>query len=104
MGGSHVHHGIDRSGGVQLYSDSLATPTPQTFGVTSPPASQNRPQSRPPPPRSGSAGRALHPGPYPPDLSRHKPYGASTTVSLALHLLISLDGPTPSGSTGTPRR
>jgi hypothetical protein len=49
-------------------------------------------------------GHALHPGPDPPGSSRHNPYGASTTGSLALHLLISLDGPAPSGSSGTSRR
>jgi hypothetical protein len=47
---------------------------------------------------------ALHPGPYPPGLSRLSAYGASTTGSLSLHLLTSLDEPAPSGSSGTSRR
>ena len=50
------------------------------------------------------SGRALHPGPYPPDLSRRHRYGASTTDSLALRLLTLLAGPGPSGSTGPSRR
>jgi hypothetical protein len=35
--GSHVHFMFDRSGSTQLYPGSTATPTPQTFGVASPP-------------------------------------------------------------------
>jgi hypothetical protein len=46
---------------------------------------------------------ALHPGPYPPGWSRLVAYGTSTLVSL-VHLLVSLAGPAPSGSTGTSRR
>src|SRR6266511_1255869 len=47
---------------------------------------------------------ALPTGPYPPGLSRLSAYGASTTGSLSLHLLTSLDEPAPSGSSGTSRR
>jgi hypothetical protein len=49
------------------------------------------------------SGHALLTGPYPPDLSRHFSYGASTTDSLALRLLTSLAEPAPSGSTSTSR-
>src|SRR5262245_56009582 len=35
--GSHVHHASIGQGGAQLYSGSLATPTPQAFSVASPP-------------------------------------------------------------------
>ena len=35
--GSHVHHAPVDGGGAQLCPGSLATPTPQTFGVASPP-------------------------------------------------------------------
>lgn len=41
---------------------------------------------------------ALHTGPYPPGWSRLRCYGASSTGSLSLHLLTSLDRPAPSGS------
>jgi len=43
-------------------------------------------------------GRALHSGPYPPDLSRCHAYGALTLVP-HVYRLISLAGPGPSGST-----
>jgi hypothetical protein len=43
-------------------------------------------------------GRALHPGPYPPDLSRCLAYGALPLVPV-VYRLISLAGPNPSGST-----
>ena len=51
-------------------------------------------RSRPPAPDD----RALHPGPYPPDLSRCHAYGALALVPL-VYRLISLAGPGPSGST-----
>jgi hypothetical protein len=47
---------------------------------------------------------ALQTGPYPPGLSRHVAYGTSTTGSLALRLLNSLDGPASSGRADTSRR
>ena len=50
------------------------------------------------------SGHVLHPGPYPPDLSRRHRYGASTADSLPLRLLTLLAGPGPSGSTGPSRR
>ncbi len=82
--------------GAQLYSGSIATPTPQAFNVASPPAVK---------PGYGVDGdhltvdgrHALHTGPDPPDSSRHRGNGASITGSLALHLLTSLDRPAPSG-------
>src|SRR5512132_4479879 len=49
-------------------------------------------------------GCALQTGPFPPGLSRHAAYGTSTTGSLALHLLISLDGPASSGRADPSRR
>ncbi len=52
-------------------------------------------------PQNGS--RALHPGPYPPDLSRYYAYGALTTGSLSLYPLALLAEPAPSGSTGASR-
>jgi hypothetical protein len=80
-GGSHVHAAsIDQVGG-QLSPDSIATPTPQPFSVASPPTdSLGFGVDR----RSPPAGHALHPGPYPPALSRHSSYGASTTGSLVV--------------------
>jgi hypothetical protein len=59
-----------------------------------PAGTPSRLRSRPP----ASGGRALHPGPYPPDLSRCHAYGALTLVPL-VYRLISLAGPGPSGST-----
>jgi hypothetical protein len=53
----------------------------------------NRLQSQP----TSTAGCALHPGPYPPDLSRCHDYGALSLVSL-VYRLISLAGPGLSGS------
>src|SRR5437763_13995748 len=53
----------------------------------------NRLQSQPTP----TVGCALHPGPYPPDLSRCHDYGALSLVSL-VYRLISLAGPGLSGS------
>lgn len=46
----------------------------------------------------GGDSRALHPGPYPPDLSRCLAYGALPLVPV-VYRLISLAGPHPSGST-----
>src|SRR5689334_16392188 len=68
-------------GGAQLYPGSIAAPTPQTFGTASSPTHKHsfrvdRTRS------SGTEfGHALHPGPYPPDLSRFNLYGASNTDS-----------------------
>jgi hypothetical protein len=64
--GSHVHcEPIDQLG-IQLCPGSLATATPQFFTVASPPASQTGYGVDLP--ETGC--RALHPDPYPPDLSR----------------------------------
>jgi hypothetical protein len=84
-------------GGVQLYSGSIATPTPQTFNVASPPSELHGFGV------DHLGGRALHTGPYPPGSSRLRCYGASTTGSLTLHLLTLPSGPAPSGSSGTSR-
>jgi len=53
--------------GAQLYPGSIATPTPQTFSVASPPSAAHGfgVDHRHTPGR-----HALHPGPYPPDLSQ----------------------------------
>ena len=59
-----------------------------------PTGTPSRLRSQPPTPD----GRALHPGPYPPDLSRCHAYGALPLVPL-VYRLISLAGPGPSGST-----
>jgi hypothetical protein len=98
VGSSHVHQQSIGQLGAQLCSDSIATVTPQAFTVASPPAQAAGFGVDP----ASHCRRchALHHGPYPPDLSRHNSYGASTTGSLSLHLLTSLDRPTPSGSPG----
>ena len=70
-------------GGVRLDPDSIATPTPQAFGVASPPDQQTGygvdPHRRADT-RSG-ADHALHTGPYPSGLSRFWTYGASDSGS-----------------------
>jgi hypothetical protein len=85
-------------GGAQLYSGSIATATPQAFTMASPPLELDGFGVDPTP-----GCRALQTGPYPPGWSRLRGYGASSTGSLTLHLLTSLDEPAPSGSTGTAR-
>jgi hypothetical protein len=93
--GSRVHcESIDQLG-TQLCPGSIAMVTPQAFTMASPPARQagfgvdhpDQPDDR-----------ALHPGPYPPDLSRCHAYGALPLVPL-VYRLISLAGPGSSGST-----
>jgi hypothetical protein len=71
---------------------------------------RRRPSPWPPPrPRNAKYGvaterwRALQTGPYPPGWSRRKTYGALALVP-HVHLLVSLAGPRPSGSTGLSRR
>ena len=98
--GSHVHHVIDRSGrrpalprqhrhgyAADLHR-GLPTGELNGFGVD---------------PHHTDRGRALHPGPYPPDLSRLRLRGFNHWF-LSLHLLALLAGPAPSGSAGTSRR
>jgi hypothetical protein len=87
-------------GGTQLYPGSIATPTPQAFSVASPPPELNGFGVRP---RHPARTRALHTVPYPPGLRTASLLRASTTGSLSLHLLASLDEPAPSGSTSTSR-
>jgi len=81
--GSHVHQESIDEGGARLNPDSIATPTPQTFGVASPPDQQTGfgvdPHRRADA-RSG-ADHALHTGPYPSGLSRFWTYGASDSGS-----------------------
>jgi hypothetical protein len=95
---SRVHcEPIDQRG-IQLCPGNLAASTPQTFLAASPPASQTGYRVNQP----FAVGCALHPGPYPPDLSRCHDYGALSLVSL-VYRLISLAGPGLSGS-ATPSR
>jgi hypothetical protein len=63
-----------------------------------PPGRRDRPASESP-----VHGRALQTGPDPPGSSRRFAYGALPLVPL-VHLLVSLAGPGPSGSTGPSRR
>jgi len=67
-------------GGAQLYSGSLATPTPQTFGVASPPLELDGFGVDDGPLLARH--HALHTGPHPPGWSRLRDYGASSTGSL----------------------
>ena len=85
--------------GAQLYPGSIATPTPQTFSVASPP--------------SAAHGFGVDPGKHPASRTAPRPlstrfepgtrYEASATDSLALRTLALLAGPAPSGSTSTSR-
>src|SRR6202158_1193073 len=85
-------------GGAQLYSGSIATATLQTFTVASPPLELNGLGVD-----THQECRALQTGPYPPGWSRLRGYGASTTGSLTLHLLTSLNEHASSCSTATAR-
>ena len=88
-------------GGAQLYSGSIATPTPQTFGVASPPLELD--------------GFGVDDGPCWPAVTRCTPahirqVGAGFAITelhalvhYPLHLLASPDRPALSGSTSTPR-
>jgi len=74
--GSRVHQESIGQPGTQLCPGSIATVTPQAFTVTSPLARlASYAVSHP---RRGD--RALHPGPYPPGLSRCHAYGALPLV------------------------
>ena len=57
--GSHVHLQSIGQGGAQLYPGSIATATPQTFTVASPPVVTSRLRSSPP--THSGAGHALQP-------------------------------------------
>jgi hypothetical protein len=70
--GSRAHEQPIDQLGIQLCPGSIATATPQTFTMASPPNAFSRLRSRP----STTDGRALRPDPYPPDLSRCHAYGA----------------------------
>ena len=67
-------------GGAQLYPGSIATPTPQTFGVASPPLELDGFGVDDGPLLARH--HALHTGPHPPGWSRLRDYGASSTGSL----------------------
>jgi hypothetical protein len=96
--GSHVHQIIDWSGRrpalLRQHRHGYAAGLHRGL----PTAGTRRLRSR-----THSGVRALHTGPYPPDWSRLRGYEASSTGSLTLHLLTSLDEPAPSGSTDTAR-
>jgi hypothetical protein len=77
---------------------SIATPTPQTFSVASSPANLTGNGVAHP------AGRALHPGPYPPGLGPVLRLRSVVAGSPLLHLPDSLAGPGPSGSAVPSRR
>jgi hypothetical protein len=98
QGGSHVHQIIDWSGRrpalLRQHRHGYAADLHR--GLLT--AGTKRLRSRHP-----QGCRALQTGPYPPGWSRLRGYGASTTGSLALHLLTSLNEPAPSGSTDTAR-
>ena len=87
--------------GVQLYPCGIATVTPQIFTVASWPVVTSRPEV----PQPGTAGRRVRTAtsPYPPDLSWWAVKRRQTLIS-RVHLLISLTGPTSSGSADTSRR
>ncbi len=95
---SHVHRVPVVGLGAQLCPCGLATSTPQPFLVASPPStSPGKGVAHP-------AGRAPHPGPYPPDLSRCHLLRGVTTLVPHVHLPVSLAGPGPSGSASPSRR
>jgi hypothetical protein len=85
-------------GGAQLYSGSIATATPQAFTVASPPLELNGFGVEPTQGLVRCTPAHIHQ-----IWSRLRGYGASSTGSLTLHLLTSLDEPAPSGSTDTAR-
>ena len=83
-------------GGAHLDPDSIATATPRTFTVASPPdrlagfgVSLDH---------TSGPDHALHPGPYPSGLSRHWTYGASHSGSSRTPFSSVLAGPGPSDS------
>ena len=88
-------------GGARLCPCGLATPTPQHFTV----AFAGPPRAGPkfPPLPAGQSEVRAAPDPKPPGLSRYGFEGRFTPVPRVL-LSITLAGPAPSGSTGTPRR
>jgi hypothetical protein len=96
--GSHVHQIIDWSGRRPALLRQHRHDYAAGLHRGLPTAGTRRLRSR-----THSGVRALHTGPYPPDWSRLRGYGASSTGSLTLHLLTSLDEPAPSGSTDTAR-
>jgi hypothetical protein len=86
--------------GAQLYPGSIATPTPQTFSVASPPSAAHGFGVNPWP---NTSSHALHPRPLSARFEPGTHYEASATDSLALRTLALLAGPAPSGSTSTSR-
>ena len=91
---------------VSVFTANRSISLASSFAPAASPRLRRRPSPWPPrrhaKPATESAtrldGHALHPGPYPPDLSRCHAYGALTLVPL-VYRLISLAGPGPSGST-----
>ena len=97
----------ERPGMVPVFTANRSISLAPSFAPAASPRLRRRPSPWPPhrhaKPASESTtqtdGRALHPGPYPPDLSRCHAYGASLPLVPLVYRLISLAGPDPSGST-----
>jgi hypothetical protein len=99
--GSHVHHMTARPGRCPALSRQHRRDYAADLHRGLRTGHRNRRRRRP---LEDTGVRALHTGPDPPGSSRHNGYGTSATGSLALHLLVSLAGPDPSGSTEPSRR
>jgi hypothetical protein len=91
--GSRVHREPIDQLGTQLCPGSIANGYAAALHRGLPTSTLSQLRSQP----STLDGRALHPGPYPPDLSRCLAYGALPLVPV-VYPLISLAGPNPSGS------
>ncbi len=102
MDGSHVHASSIGQGGAQLYSGSIATPTPQAFSVASPPSLKHFGVD--PDPAQAVGITHCIPAQIHQVRAGTSAYGASDTGSLSLRLLTLLDEPAPSGSSGASRR
>jgi hypothetical protein len=83
-------------GGARLDPDSIATPTPQFFGVASPPDRQTGFGVGPH--RTSGTGHALHTGPYPSGLSRVLDLRGFGQRFLSYAFSSLLAGPEPSDS------
>jgi hypothetical protein len=100
-GGSHVHRRPIDQEGAQLYPGSIAAPWTRCRPSARPPRGSPCPLRSRPLEHTGpcTASRPRSTG-----WSRHNHYGASATGSLALHLLVLLAGPGPSGGPEPSRR
>src|SRR5712691_12774312 len=100
--GSHVHHAPVDGGGAQLFPDSLATGTPQTFPDGLPTDDLGRLRSRRPI-TPGPACTAAQPISARLELVQCLP-GVPPLVHSSLHLPVLLARPEPSGSASPSRR